>query len=438
MSLFVPQAKLLTYCLLFFFKVSHDINQEAIAASSTSPRLSFASFATSRSSTNTKNDMSRATSRSFAENDASRAKSRLSKENDEENKKSFTRQPFSIGPSFPAKSASIGKTQEAIAASSSSAFTSTSSFMSSSSSAMSTSSLKKSYRRSFSNKRNTTSELEPSRVKLTQTSSVKNDASAKSGRLSSTSLIPKSSGGSSSKVASVEILTSNMHGGVLKTLQCHPKAAQVIEHAVASFPNNAHKQVVSVAAIAHHRNSHGTNAQLHNIMSLLCYFIPIMTKKDPTKFPGRFIADKPDLLSEAQNVVTKFKLVDPQGIGCSCQQFMQIFRSPTAKAIFSAKMNAREDYGDASFFEYCKKLLSEFGVLLVLDGGYVNATNAKDKRMLILSEHLKPDNVQACKALTASNDNQFNNQRFDCIQPGCIRAQECAKHCKAHKPTVSV
>ena len=144
MSLFVPQAKLLTYCLLFFLKVSHDINQEAIAASSTSPLLSFASFATSRSST--KNDMSRATSRLFAENDASRAKSRPSKENDEENKKSFTRQPFSIGPSFPAKSASIGKTQEAIAASSSSAFTSTSSFVSSdtihSSSAMSTSSLK--------------------------------------------------------------------------------------------------------------------------------------------------------------------------------------------------------------------------------------------------------------------------------------------------------
>ena len=143
MSLFVPQAKLLTYCLLFFLKVSHDINQEAIAASSTSP-FNSTSFATSRSST--KNDMSRATSRSFAENDASRAKSRPSKENDEENKKSFTRQPFSIGPSFPAKSASIGKTQEAIAASSSSAFTSTSSFVSSdtihSSSAMSTSSLK--------------------------------------------------------------------------------------------------------------------------------------------------------------------------------------------------------------------------------------------------------------------------------------------------------
>ena len=88
MSLFVPQAKLLTYCLLFFLKVSHDINQEAIAASSTSPLLSFASFATSRSST--KNDMSRATSRSFAENDASKVKSHPSKENDEENKKSFT------------------------------------------------------------------------------------------------------------------------------------------------------------------------------------------------------------------------------------------------------------------------------------------------------------------------------------------------------------
>ena len=293
---------------------------------------------------------------------------------------------------------------------------------------------------SFSNKRKTTSELKPSGVKRTQTSSVKNDASAKSGRLSSTSLIPKSSGGSSSKFASVEILTSNKHGGVLKTLQCHPKAAPVIEQAVASFPNNANKQVVSVATIARRRNSHGTNAQLHNIMSVLCYFIPLMEKKNPTKFAGRFIADKPDLLSEAQNVVTKFKLVDPQGIGCSCEQFMQILRSPTAKAIFSAKLNAREDYGANSFFKYCKDVLSRFGVLLVTDGGQVDATNAKDKRMLILSEHLKPDNVDACKAVTGSttNDNQFDNQTFDCIQPGCIRAQECAKHCKAHKPTVSV
>ena len=227
--------------------------------------------------------------------------------------------------------------------------------------------------------------------------------------MSSTSLIPKSSGNASSKFTSVEILTSSKHGGVLKTLQCHPKAVPVIEQAVASFPNNANKQVVSVATIARRRNSHGTNAQLHNIMSVLCYFIPLMEKKNPTKFAGRFIADKPDLLSEAQNVVTKFKLVDPQGIGCSCEQFMQILRSPTARAIFSAKMNAMEDYGKNSFFEHCKKMLSYFRVLLVTDGGQVDATNAKDKRMLILSEHLKPDNVDACKAVTGSTTNDNNS-----------------------------
>ena len=70
---------------------------------------------------------------------------------------------------------------------------------------------------SFSNKRKTTSELKPSGVKRTQTSSVKNDASAKSGRLSSTSRLlsnplkrkePASSSSKSSGHSSAENDTS--------------------------------------------------------------------------------------------------------------------------------------------------------------------------------------------------------------------------------------
>ena len=224
---------------------------------------------------------------------------------------------------------------------------------------------------------------------------------------------------------------------IMKKIEVHEQAAPVLEASKTRYQDNANKLSISLNVMAMRRNSTGNNPEMNNVLSTL-----LIIAAGTPKF-GEFFDANSTRANQIQNVIAKHNIntSELRAFATTAYNIVKQFRKPKNNQWLKQSILAMNDYGgDNNFLSTILVRLRDVNVIVVTDGTDINAENAKQKKIYLVSSLLTLGNENACRQIVHQS-NRPKMERFDCEHSGCTDAIADfgggGSFCKPHKPTVS-